>query len=76
MAQCFIPEIAQGDKRILVVGGEILASSLRLPPKNSWKCYVALGGQSVVSYITDDEITSSINNVVEALKLEFNAELR
>jgi phenylalanyl-tRNA synthetase beta chain len=39
---------------------------------------VALGltFQHLSRTLTDDEITSSINNVVEALKVEFNAELR
>jgi phenylalanyl-tRNA synthetase beta chain len=39
---------------------------------------VALGltFQHLSRTLTDDEITSSVNNVVVALKAEFNAELR
>ena len=59
----FLKNVTEGDKRILVVGGEILASSLRLPPKGSWLCNVAKGGTSVASEVTPEEqnIITQIN---------------
>lgn len=52
----YLKNVSQGDKRILVVNGEILASSLRMPAKDSWLCNVAQGGTSVPSTIAEEEI--------------------
>ena len=59
----YLKNVSEGDKRILVVGGEILASSLRLPAKDSWLCNVAQGGKSVSSEVTEREreIIQTIN---------------
>ena len=51
----YLKNVDQGDKRILVVGGEILAASLRLPPPDSWLCNVAMGGTSIASTVTKEE---------------------
>jgi glutathione synthase len=51
----FLKNVTEGDKRILVVGGEILASSLRLPAEDSWLCNIAQGGKSVSSDVTERE---------------------
>ena len=51
----YLKNVSEGDKRILVVGGEILAGSLRLPAKGSWLCNVAQGGKSVPTEISDEE---------------------
>ena len=56
LAMEFLKNVSQGDKRILVVNGEILASSLRLPAENSWLCNVAQGGRSVPAEATPEEI--------------------
>lgn len=56
LAMEFMKNVAQGDKRILVVNGQILASSLRLPAENSWLCNVAQGGRSVPAEVTSDEV--------------------
>ena len=56
LAMKFLKNVNQGDKRILVVGGEIMASSLRLPAEDSWLCNVAQGGTSVPTEVTDAEI--------------------
>ncbi len=52
----YLKNVSQGDKRILVVGGEILAASVRLPAEGSWLCNVAQGGTSVAADVTSDEI--------------------
>ena len=47
MAQKFIPEITEGDKRILMVDGEPLGYSLaRLPAKNETRGNLAAGGSA------------------------------
>ena len=51
----YLKNVDQGDKRILVIDGQILAASLRLPAKDSWLCNVAQGGTSVASEVTKEE---------------------
>lgn len=51
----YLRNVDKGDKRIIVVNGEILGASLRLPPKNSWICNVSMGGSSNVSEISPEE---------------------
>ena len=46
LAVKYLKNVKQGDKRIVVVNGEILGASLRLPSENSWLCNVAMGGSS------------------------------
>lgn len=55
LAMAFLKNVDQGDKRILVVGGEIMAASLRMPAPDSWLCNVAQGGTSISSEPTDRE---------------------
>jgi glutathione synthase len=48
MAQRFIPEIAQGDKRILLIDGEPIAYALaRVPAEGETRGNLAAGGQGV-----------------------------
>jgi glutathione synthase len=56
LAMEFMKNVSQGDKRILVVNGQILASSLRLPAENSWLCNVAQGGRAVPAEVTTEEV--------------------
>ncbi len=51
----YLKNVSQGDKRILVVDGEIMAASLRLPAEGSWLCNVAQGGRSVSTTVTEEE---------------------
>lgn len=55
LAMKFMKNVNQGDKRILVAGGQIMAASLRLPAPDSWLCNVAQGGTSVPARPTSDE---------------------
>ena len=55
LAMKFLNNVTLGDKRILVVDGEIMASSLRLPVQGSWLCNVAQGGTSISSEVTEEE---------------------
>lgn len=55
LAMKYLKNVDQGDKRIIVVGGTIMASSLRLPPKDSWLCNVAQGGTSIETTVAPEE---------------------
>lgn len=52
----YLKNVYMGDKRILVVGGKILAASLRKPGSNSWLCNVSQGGSSSATKITKEEV--------------------
>jgi glutathione synthase len=69
LAMQYLKNVDQGDKRLLVVDGEILASSLRLPAKDSWLCNVAQGGTSVYSEPTrrEYEIVNALHPKLKAL---------
>ena len=55
LAMKFLKHVSEGDKRILVVNGRIMAASLRLPAPGEWLCNVAQGGKSVSAEVTDRE---------------------
>jgi len=52
----FLENVSKGDKRIIVVNGQILGASLRLPAQDSWLCNVSMGGSSNVTKVDFDEI--------------------
>ena len=52
----FLKNVGQGDKRIIVVNGQILGASLRLPAAGSWLCNVAQGGSSNTAEVAPEEI--------------------
>lgn len=54
MAQRFIPEISQGDKRILIIGGEAVPYSLaRIPLAGETRGNLAAGARGVAQPLTD-----------------------
>lgn len=54
MAQRFIPEISNGDKRVLVVNGEPIPYSLaRIPASGETRGNIAAGGRGVAQELTD-----------------------
>lgn len=55
LAVKYLKNVDQGDKRIVVVRGEIMGASLRLPAKDSWLCNVAMGGSSNLSEADERE---------------------
>lgn len=57
MAQRYLPEIKEGDKRILIVDGEIVPFSLaRIPTKGETRGNLAAGGQGVAMPVTEVEM--------------------
>lgn len=69
MAQCFIPEIKNGDKRILIIGGEPVPYSLaRIPLAGETRGNLAAGGRGVAQPLTerDWEIARTLGPVLAA----------
>lgn len=57
MAQCFIPEIARGDKRILLIGGKVAPYVLaRIPQGGEVRGNLAAGGLGVAQPIAPREL--------------------
>ncbi len=57
MVQRFLPEIAQGDKRVLLIGGEVVPFSLaRIPQGSEIRGNLAAGGKGVAMPLTDAEM--------------------
>ena len=56
MAQRYLPEITDGDKRVLIVDGEVVDYCLaRIPSKGETRGNLAAGGRGVAMPITDAE---------------------
>jgi glutathione synthase len=57
MAQTFIPEISQGDKRILIINGEAVPYALaRVPAEGETRGNLAAGGKGVGVELTERDI--------------------
>ncbi|MBQ5429589.1 MAG: glutathione synthase, partial [Neisseriaceae bacterium] len=56
MAQRYIPAITEGDKRILIIGGEVVPYALaRIPQQGETRGNLAAGGKGVAQLLTDKE---------------------
>jgi glutathione synthase len=53
MAQRYLPEIRQGDKRIIVLNGEPLGAVLRVPLESETRGNIHVGGQCMKTEVTD-----------------------
>ncbi len=74
MAQTFLPEIAAGDKRVLLINGEPIDYTLaRIPAKGETRGNIAAGGTGVGMPITDRErwLVEQIKPTLKAKGLYF-----
>ncbi len=55
MLQPFLPEVAKGDKRIVLVDGEIAGAINRIPGKGEFRSNLAMGGSAEATELTDRE---------------------
>jgi glutathione synthase len=56
MVQRFLPEIAQGDKRVLLIGGKVVPFALaRIPQGSEIRGNLAAGGKGVAMPLTEGE---------------------
>ncbi len=53
--QRFLPEISLGDKRVLLLGGEILGQVRRVPPPGDFRSNVNAGGRCVPCDLTESD---------------------
>ncbi len=56
VCQEFLPAVKKGDKRVLLLGGEILGSFTRVPPKGSHRANLHSGGSFKKSKLSSREI--------------------
>lgn len=58
MAQLYIPEIREGDKRILLIDGDPIPYALaRIPASGEFRGNLAAGGQGVGQKLTDNDLS-------------------
>ena len=69
MMQKFIPEVKNGDKRIIIVNGEPLGSINRIPQDGDFRSNLAMGGKAEKSELTFHE-KKICNELSEHLKNE------
>ncbi len=73
MVQRYVPEIKQGDKRIVLVDGEPAGAVNRLPPPGDARANLHVGGKAEKSTLTrrDHEICEALGPVLRAQGLVF-----
>ncbi len=55
MVQAFLPAVAKGDKRIVLIDGEVAGAINRLPGEGEIRSNLAVGGSAVKTQLTDRE---------------------
>ena len=55
MMQKFIPEVIEGDKRIIIVNGEAIGSINRIPQGGDFRSNLAMGGKAEPTFLTEKE---------------------
>jgi len=55
IAQAFLPAVAEGDKRIVLVDGEVAGAINRKPPDGEIRSNLALGGSAFATELSDRE---------------------
>ena len=55
VVQAFVPEIAEGDKRIVLIDGEVAGAVNRVPGKGEIRSNLAVGGVAAKTELTDTE---------------------
>jgi glutathione synthase len=73
MVQRYVPEVRQGDKRIILVEGEAMGAVLRVPPEGEARANLHVGARPVKTQLTprDREICAAIGPTLRAQGLVF-----
>jgi len=73
MVQTFLPEVAEGDKRIVLVDGEVLGAINRKPGEGEFRSNLAVGGYAEKSVLTvrEAEICAVLGPELKARGLVF-----
>ncbi|MGW0827380.1 glutathione synthase [Streptomyces sp. NPDC002845] len=69
MAQEFLPEVAEGDKRILLLDGHPLGAVLRRPPAGDFRANLALGGDARATGLDADDLRI-VERIAPALRAD------
>jgi len=56
MVQPFLPEVAQGDKRIVLIDGEVAGAINRKPGEGEFRSNLAMGGSAEATELTEREL--------------------
>ena len=73
LAMEYLPRVAEGDKRIVVAGGEIIGAVMRYPGPGQWLCNISQGGKAGLAQLSDHErkMIEHIHPALEALGVHF-----
>lgn len=73
MLQPFLPEVADGDKRIILIDGEVAGAINRLPAKGEFRSNLAQGGRAEATKLTarEQEICAAMGPRLKELGLIF-----
>jgi glutathione synthase len=73
MVQPFLPEVAQGDKRIVLVDGEVAGAINRKPGEGEFRSNLAVGGSAEATTLTphEEEICAEMGPRLKELGLIF-----
>ena len=73
MLQPFLPEVAEGDKRIVLVDGEVAGAINRRPGKGEFRSNLAMGGSAEPTTLTarEEEICAAMGPALKELGLIF-----
>ena len=55
MVQPFLPEVAKGDKRIVLIDGEVAGAINRIPGEGEFRSNLAMGGSAEATQLTERE---------------------
>jgi glutathione synthase len=56
IAQAFVPEVSAGDKRIILVDGEVAGAINRVPAEGDIRSNLAVGGRAEAAQLTDRDL--------------------
>lgn len=73
MVQPFLPEVAEGDKRIVLVDGEVAGAINRVPGEGEFRSNLAMGGSAQATGLTarEQEICDAMGPELKRLGLTF-----
>jgi glutathione synthase len=73
MVQAFLPQVSEGDKRIVLVDGEVAGAINRRPGEGEFRSNLAVGGQAEATTLTarEEEICAALGPVLRERGLLF-----
>ncbi|UAB77138.1 glutathione synthase [Erythrobacter sp. SCSIO 43205] len=73
MVQPFLPEVAKGDKRIVLIDGEVAGAINRIPGEGEFRSNLAMGGSAEPTKLTEreQEICAAMGPELKRLGLTF-----